>query len=359
MNAQPELSQIARGRVRSLDGVRALAIAAVMAAHILNFKLGWAGVDLFFVLSGYLITGILRKSRNDQTYWRSFYLKRCCRILPPLTVAILGAALFYRIDWHSTGWYYVFFLANVGEWLHPGAAASLGVLWSLAVEEHFYLMWPFAVRFIHGRRHLLCLLGGVILVEPILRAAVTPWDGTYLTVFLLTPFRLDAIASGSLLAILMETPESASWLRHKSSMLLAVCTLGFAALSWMPLFSRQANSTLFNSIGYSLIGAIGFFLIASLVTNQEGRLTRTLSYPRLVYLGTISYGLYLYHPLAIALMDSIGVRIGFHHNRVFLPVTVLLSIGMAALSYSILELPIMGRAHSKTLGPRAARTTAA
>ncbi|HTF65474.1 MAG TPA: acyltransferase [Edaphobacter sp.] len=213
-------------RIPRLDGIRAIAILLVFFYHhrLLGGS-GRAGVDLFFVLPGLLITRILRASSSKDHYWSRFYLKRSIRILPPLALLF---ALCLTLDPHMSLWTiagYSLFLGNVMNITRYANELFL-VLWSLAVEEHFYIFWPFAVKFLQ-RRTLITLVTCVLLIEPILRAAFTPYiQGE--TVYYLTPFRLDSLAAGSL----PRTPdrecprrESATTLEYHRNILrcLAAC----------------------------------------------------------------------------------------------------------------------------------------
>ena len=170
-------------RILRIDGVRGLAVSLVIVYHGLHFSLGWIGVDLFFVLSGYLITQILRRDRESPIYWRAFYIKRAMRILPPLALCLLLCAVFYPQEWHAMKFYYLFFLANVGLIPYHGAQ-EFGMLWSLAVEEHFYFFWPIAVRKLE-RTTLIRILVAVLFLEPVLRAIVTPYTTTYWPIYAL------------------------------------------------------------------------------------------------------------------------------------------------------------------------------
>ncbi|TCK70149.1 acyltransferase family protein [Acidipila rosea] len=332
-------------RIKSLDGIRALAIGLVLATHVLGFRWGWIGVDLFFVLSGFLITGILRKERHSASYWKPFYIKRATRILPPLVIAFLGAALLYHLPWRHYGVLYIFFGANIGEYLARGQFASLGVLWSLAVEEHFYFFWPIAVRLL-SRRRLIYLSVAIIFAEPLLRAVVTPYTHSFWFIFFLTPFRLDGLVMGSLLAVLMEDAVWTKRYQPWSMPALLLTTGSFISLCFFPAFDRVANTVVFNSIGYSLISLIGLFLVFA-ATKRDSAATAILSNPLLAFVGLISYGLYLYHPLVITLVDRFGTAIHFHHNRVLSPLTLAGSLLLAWVSYRLYEEPIMRWGHQK------------
>jgi peptidoglycan/LPS O-acetylase OafA/YrhL len=340
-------------RIARLDGIRALAVLLVFATHVEILPLGWIGVQLFFVLSGLFITNILRRSRSEASYWPPFYIRRATRILPPLAIAFLGAALFSNIPWRQVGFLEVFFLANVAETLHRGQTGTLGVLWSLAVEEQFYFAWPFAVRFL-DRRHLLWLLTAILIGEPILRAAATPFCSTFWPIFFLTPFQLDGLAAGSLLALLLEDAQSAALIRRGSTWLFCASALLFAAFSFLPQFHREANSILFNSMGYSLINLCCCGLVAFVFSFESSPVSRVLAWPAVDFIGTISYGMYLFHPIILLLADRAGTVLHFHHNRILAPLTLLALILVSWLSFRFYEQPLISWGRKKASSLRRA-----
>ncbi len=145
-----------RQHIASLDGLRGLAVLLVLAYHHALLNSGWLGVDLFFALSGYLITTILRSARHDEEYWKPFWIKRATRILPPfLLVLVLTPLLGFIVTIRQFAGY-LFSLGDVMAYVHS-QFEPLRPLWSLAVEEHFYLAWPFAVRYLR-RRNLVIIL---------------------------------------------------------------------------------------------------------------------------------------------------------------------------------------------------------
>jgi len=214
-----------RGRVPELDGFRAIAIWMVLGAHLVDgwplpsgalngvpapllfvLSQGWLGVDLFFVLSGLLITGILLDSREKPFYFRNFYARRFLRIIPLYFTVITITFLAYR----SPVLYFLLsycFLANIAGALRVGVPHGPGVFWSLAVEEHFYLAWPMVIRFI-SRNSLMLTCLGIFLASPVLRgiAAAKGLDPTQ-EIYPLSWYRFDGLALGALLSI---------WLRSKS-----------------------------------------------------------------------------------------------------------------------------------------------
>lgn len=284
-------------RIRSWDGVRAVAILLVFSEHAFGLKMGWAGVDLFFVLSGLLITRILRQDRDTPRYWSRFYMKRAARILPPLLVLFFVSA-FYPVPralWLGV----IFFASNFVRLLFPDAHTPVLITWSLAIEEQFYLLWPFAVRFL-STRQLIRLLIAILVMEPLLRGIVTPFTHSWEPTYYLTPFRIDGLALGSLIALLLENERAKSRITSLAAPIFfasMACLLGGMAL--FPLFRRPANSIVFNSLGYSLVILASASLICYTLLHENATVTKILSLRALTVLGTISYGVYLYHGLFI------------------------------------------------------------
>ena len=336
-------SELGGGRITRIDGIRAVAVVLVFAFHTGFVNYGWLGVHLFFVLSGFLITGILRRMRDEPHFWAPFYIKRAARILPPLLLVFGAAAYFYHayptrrpavaLD--------MLFLSNVAQVLYPKSDYNLGLLWSLAVEEHFYLLWPIAIRFL-SRTSILRILAVVIVLEPIARGIMTPFTHDHNIVFYLTPFQLDGLAAGSLLALLVENSANTAWLRRYSGWATFISGLLIATLyPLVPSFNRDVNSILFNSIGYSLIILFGFALLAFTLFHPKTLLVRILDHPWIVFVGTISYGIYLFHPLWLSFFIVKGHKHGIHHDKLTAPFALLTTILMAWLSFHFYEKPII------------------
>ena len=343
-------------RIARLDGIRAVAIALVFARHTLSFMPGWVGVELFFVLSGYLITGILRRDRNQPAFWSTFYIKRATRILPPLVIFFALAFSVTDVPWHMMAPYYALFAANIGEARHPFAGKELTILWSLSVEEHFYLLWPFAVRLL-DRRRLLYLLAGLLLLEPILRGLATAHVNSYWPIYVLTPFRLDGLAAGGLLALLLESTTWAHRFKRWSGRVALGCLGAYVLCSLAPGFSERANSVAFNLAGYTLITAAATFWIAFTLGNDTSLSSRWLSAGPVAWVGLISYGFYLYHVLVVRAVQLVLWRIHFDHMRTVLPFTLAASLLLSWLSYTYWEQPIMqwGQRKARALRPAAPR----
>lgn len=332
-------------RLVRLDGIRGIAILAVIAFHHrFLLEVGWAGVDLFFVLSGFLITRILRASAARNSYWSRFYLKRAARILPPLLLLFAFALVLSRHISPITLAGYALFFGNVMN-LTRYQNGLFGALWSLAVEEHFYILFPFAVRYL-SRRGLLLFLSALLIFSPLARAVATSHTSGWETIYFLTPFRLDGLAVGALLALLTESVTASRWLRRWSLAGSLASVSIFAALRLLdPLFVRDLNTPVFNAFGYTLTAAAGFFFIGYVVLKESSRVSRLLAWKPLVYLGRISYGLYLFHPVVvIALRKVFGIPFGAGASsadlarlRLLLPLDLAVTIPLAALSFHFYE----------------------
>jgi peptidoglycan/LPS O-acetylase OafA/YrhL len=287
----------AEPRNESLDGLRGVAVLLVLLYHHHYLNAGWMGVDLFFVLSGYLITAILRRTRSDQFFWRGFWVKRVTRILPPFLLLLLAtSALRFSLTWLQTLAYLLSF-GDVLAYVRP-TFEPLRPLWSLAIEEHFYIFWPIAVRFL-PRRSLVFILLSLVAVEPIIRAITSMFTQDWQLIYFLTPFRLDGLALGSLLALGLESSSDAHLIRKWSGWSTAL----FISI-WLSLriglghaFTRDDPSPAYNGACYSLVSLAACSLIAFVVSHPRSLCSRALQWKPLVFTGTISYGLYLYQVL--------------------------------------------------------------
>ncbi len=280
-------------RIKALDGVRGIAVLLVLGHHTLEtMKAGWVGVEVFFVLSGFLITSILIDRESSPNRMRYFYVRRAKRILPPLILLIAIESLFKRGFFLHNWYWYTFFLMNVRETIEP--VGVLRNLWSLAIEEHFYLVWP-ALFYALGRRRAAQILVAILVISPILRFAFTPEFKTILPIYFLTPFRLDGLAAGSLLSILVHQNRLKFQPRVLTAILALCAPLSYFAVHFIPGFYREANSRLFNSIGYSLVTLMACTFILLAYSSKDTIWEKILSFKPLIFMGTISYFVYLFH----------------------------------------------------------------
>jgi peptidoglycan/LPS O-acetylase OafA/YrhL len=346
-----------------LDGIRALAAGMVVCYHFWGparqyVHLGGIGVRVFFVLSGFLITGILLRSRarldSGQTpagvALRRFYIRRVLRIFP-LYYFALAIAWYARVSgaregmvWHATYLSNVhFFLANA---VHPGHwGGRVAHLWSLAVEEQFYLLWPWVILFA-PRRWLPGIALGMAAVGPVFRYIVFSITGNDITSML--PLGcVDSLALGAYLAMTV-LPE------YKSHPL--VRPIG-AAVLWSGLLllgaSQAAEQTdgfwAFRIVSFDLAVALaGVWLVARAAEGMGGLAGKVLELSPLRYLGTISYGIYVYHLMLPELLPRVARRLGYpdlfaplvDQSLPFLIFYGAASIAVAAVSWHLFEGPI-------------------
>jgi len=333
------LQQSSAKRIVQLDGLRAFAFLAVFCNHAIPVPLMWVGVDIFFVMSGFLITGILlnSKSQSGAVLFGRFYARRARRILPPYCVALgLAVALRSDVDWRSVWPWLAALSANVPVAFIPNSLGPLGVLWSLAVEEHFYLAWPLLI---HGfnRKTLRRILTLVILVVPLLRLVSTPFASQYLVIFTLTPFRVDALAAGSLIALTWDEDwaKVMSW-QSRSKWIMMVVGGALAGLAFLyPEFRAKANSLIFNTVGLSMSMVASAALVIYVLTLCEGWAYSLLTNRIVVGLGTISYMAYLVHDI---FLSAIG-----NSRPVPIIAAFISTVAFSAVSWNFVEAPILGR----------------
>jgi peptidoglycan/LPS O-acetylase OafA/YrhL len=315
-------------RLPGLDGLRALAIGLVLLRHVENFAQGWIGVDIFFVLSGYLITTILMKERRDPHFWRIFYIRRATRILPPFLLLLLCGSLMGYIHWRELWPYLIFTGEDVAYIRHKSEImdSNLGVLWSLAVEEHFYFVWPVIVRN-WSQRAIVTLLVALMVLEPLARTIATLCGLDWSLIYFLTPFRLDGLALGSLLAIAMLHKEARRWIDKIVPTALPVCFVSLVAS--YRLMVHVEHPLAVSAYIYSLIAITSAVALAYIVLRPTSVLANVFAWKPFVFIGRISYGIYLYHFLVLAVMMHVATKRGYPHvTRIVLlsvPVTILLS----------------------------------
>jgi peptidoglycan/LPS O-acetylase OafA/YrhL len=334
-----EPSAVAPGRIPQLDGLRAVAFLAVFFNHSLPLPLGWVGVDVFFVLSGFLITGILLQLKQSSQstgkgYWAPFYRRRFFRILPPYLLLLVVYHSLYRLNDLQPWPLFAFFGMNLQPFFTNVGPGNLP-LWSLAVEEQFYLVWPLVVLFVSEKLLLRIALAALVIV-PLLRIAFTPVFHSEFAIYTLTPFRADLLCAGAALTLIWSsrTPALEKLLRACA---WTFCLLGFGSLALLqiwPYFRLSSDKPLANGLDYtlSLIGAVS--LLAWALAGR-GWLHRLLTLSPLRYLGRISYSMYLIHVVVIMqLLRFIPIR---HITIPALAVTVL----YASLSWHLMERPLL------------------
>jgi peptidoglycan/LPS O-acetylase OafA/YrhL len=316
----PELG----GHLPALDGLRGLAILLVLMNNLypgypdryadrivyLVSNTGWSGVDLFFVLSGFLITGILYDARGTRHYYLNFYARRFLRIFPLaylfLAITFLVVAPLAHLPPHEARgladgeWWYWAYLANWKIAFH-GISSPLepSMFWSLAVEEQFYILWPLVVAFL-DRRRLTTLCVAMIVAALVLRIVwriADPGRETREALYVLTPARMDGLAMGSLLAIWLRHDAAAARIQRWARPLLAAA-LTVLALLFVVRKGLLGNDPVVQTFGYSVIViAAAALVVLSIGASPSSPLGRIFTHPVMRFFGRYSYGMYVFQGL--------------------------------------------------------------
>ncbi len=317
----------------ALDGLRGVAVAAVMFCHTVFHCVpqnrfdkaildvlgsGWLGVDIFFVLSGFLITGILLDTRDNERYFRNFYVRRTLRIFPLYYCIVLVTFTALRlapslkslptveITAHPL-WFWLY-ACNVAMALKEAWAplGALGHFWSLAVEEQFYLIWP-AVVFACRPRTLMRVCLATMVVSLALRAGLLA-EGARLSALVLMPARADQLAAGALLALLLRSGLGVDRVRSWARIAFAVAG-GVLAVLYLLDPPLKDMTPYMETVGFSLLaiataGAIG---VAHDTADGPSRLGRLLAWAPLRFLGKYSYAMYALHVFVLTWLRSWGL----------------------------------------------------
>jgi peptidoglycan/LPS O-acetylase OafA/YrhL len=353
-----EVRRAVRGHLPVLDGVRGLAILLVFVHNVagpngpargVGLKLfdvatniGWIGVQLFFVLSGFLITGILLDTKGAPGAWRAFYMRRVLRIFPLYYAALLVAfAVMPFILGHPVraashaGWYFAYLQNWSPAIVTQEGAGKLVHFWSLAVEEQFYLVWPIVVLAL-GPRAFLSLALSLVVLAPVLRVAVLASGASIEWAYQGTFARMDALALGGLGAFLVRDElRYARWAPRlgRLCVILGVVLLALVVVSRG--FARQ--QMLAQTAGYSVLALFFTALVLAGVQSAvtRGWLARALERRPMQVLGQYSYGLYVFHvPLVAGLHYALAYWIGVDFSGSLVR-QVVLRLGFASLAMAL------------------------
>ncbi len=356
----------------SLDGLRGFAFLGIIAAHVFELwdgvdipwqlkvpnllvRLAWAGIDGFFVLSGFLITGILLRARAKPHALKVFYFRRTLRIFPPYYVLL--AVLFTWLAWQAGDWRQAFEPARLSYWVYMhnffigsqgwDSFRSLSHLWSLAVEEQFYLLWPFLVLMLPNGR-LRWVLVGFLLFAPLLRLAMVLQDSSYVPIYVLLFTRLDALAGGALMAMTATTPGGRAALGRWAPAMIGVALVAISVMFLMR-DGYFLNDPVVQVLGYSvnILGWVGMLSFLAFTPRTHGA-REFFAWSPFRWLGNRSYGGYLYHwPIAILVHQwllPLGLSPLWSIVDTML-VTTALTLLAAELSWRVIERPCLSLRH--------------
>jgi len=365
--------------VLELDGVRGIACLSILLSHCLlglivtdkgsiardilqgTTALLLGGVPLFFVLSGFLIGGILLDTRGKDHYFKAFWVRRIARIFPVcyFLVATYGIALFIAAHFNLNQmniWVlaeprppilsYLTFTQSF--WLAAngyGGPGWLGITWSLAIEEQFYLLFPLAVYFM-SHRAVIILAVGSILLTPLFRIIADQiypdWYGAYV----LLPCRADNLMCGVLVAIIVRNPRALSIaIRYRALLDVAIVVMA-ASIATDDILFRLVPA---HNFSYSVIACMFGLLVLRIFLYRRGRYNAFLRAPILAKFGLISYALYMYHQSINGTVHAFFFNSAPHIEtwRQFAAAigVMVTAIALATTSYFVLERPIRRYGH--------------
>ena len=349
--------------IPALDGIRGLAVAMILGAHLwltnehpgstlvtiltsIRMSL-WLGVDLFLALSGFLITGILFDTIASPHFLRNFYARRMLRIFPVYYLAIATLALLALLfHFRIAGFYWplALFLENtsvgIAHPLPPELDAFAGHLWSIALEEQFYLLWPLCILLVRDRRRLILTAATLSILALALRITLVMHHVSFEYTYKTLPCRMDGLLLGGILALGLRGPQRA----RLSAIAQAVLFLSLAILLVFCIREHGLNwrtSAFVNTFGYTLAALAATSLIALTLASP---VRRVFSLRPLRFLGRYSYGIYVWHILLAGLIIPptriLVAHLGLGKGPQFLAGAIagtILSVLIGVLSYHLIE----------------------
>ena len=357
--------------IPALDGLRCIAVLLVFSLHYLDLKIGWIGVDIFFVLSGFLITSILWRTRHHPHCLRSFYARRALRIFPlyyGVLFAVLFAAIVFQLPLDSERASWLLYLGNWSRYVHlvtadplrvwdrlASAAPSavrisipIGHFWSLCVEEQFYLVWPACMLALKSRRRIVIACLTVVTTLPAMRFFASyllppAWISAD-ALYHLTIFRVDALLLGALLAMLLHSGIDGKKVSRCAGFAFLLAFSVFAACALAAYLRHRTTSLYFDvpwirCIGYSLIDIMAAGIIG-LACSPGSILATLLSAKPLRWLGMRSYGFYVFHFLFLDIITLLVKRVTSSPHMPALA-GLLFTLAITAASFRFYEQPFL------------------
>jgi peptidoglycan/LPS O-acetylase OafA/YrhL len=325
------------GHMPRLDGLRGIAIVLVMFFHLVFFQpacrvdrlfnrftqYGWTGVDLFFILSGFLITGILLDAKSAPNYFRNFYIRRCLRILPLYYAFALGLIFLYPLagahfrterdillsnqPWlwtHTINW----LVTKTGDFTSRTTLGT-GGFWSLSIEEQYYLVWPIIVWFL-SRRALLRTCIGLAIFSIIARFVMAQAGCSWAAIYSATFARFDPLAIGGALAVIARTRAGLPSLRRYAGVAAGLGLVGFVMVDYAIKRSILTNGQYILAIQLALLPVLwGSSLVLTQTARPSTFIAAITSAPILRTFGKYSYSLYLFHGHLTILPQGMGFKI--------------------------------------------------
>lgn len=346
-----------------MDGIRAIAILLVIGFHYINNQIiiptnskaldylsiitseGWCGVDLFFVLSGFLICGILMRNKRSRNYFQTFYTRRSLRIFPLYYLLLFTYLLVKHLglcsetdivfEQQMSIPYYFFYFQNIIMGLSNNFGPHyLNPTWSLAVEEQFYLLFPVIIYLLRNKI-LPYFFISLFFIAPVFRYFTTNWYQYYTWL----PSRLDSFAIGALIAYLIEERNLKSLLADWKFPMEMALLLAFLFTAFIHIYYGLGI------FKFTFLAIIFSILLLITIVKKESIVSKILRHPFLQTIGIISYGLYIYHlPILLItqnLLQNQRLRLQTLNDVFVTIIALIITLFVSLLSYKYFELPIL------------------
>jgi peptidoglycan/LPS O-acetylase OafA/YrhL len=332
---------MAKTTVRSdaCDAMRGIAILLVLSFHWFGLPFGWTGVDLFFVLSGYLIGGILIDNRSSPLYFRTFYARRVIRIVPLYLLFLIMVAWSSGISLPI--WRFLTFTQNFA-WVHTGLVnvGLEGLTWSLAVEEQFYLILPLMVRTLPNRA-LLFVSASLVVSAPLCRWLLIVSVGG-ISPYVLLPGRMDTLFAGVVIACVVRQSSLWGWVQTHIRLLQCASVSafgGFIALASVIGFSPGSRAM--HLLGYSLVAAAYGCGLLTVVAYDD----RPFRHKLLCAVGVGAYAIYLFHQIVLVEVYRLLIPTEMHAGpgrKIEASVVALIGVlCLTLMSWFLIERPLI------------------
>lgn len=344
----------------ALDGIRGVSLLCLILAHHVRLPLAFLAMDCFFVLSGFLITGILLDTKVSKGYFKNFYFRRALRIFPIYYFTLF--VFFYVLDGCcslSDNPDFEFYFENeISFWVYFQnysiahmdwrQSHALSHLWSLAVEEQFYVFVPLMV-FLFSRKNLAFLFGLIIIGALFYRVDNFVNNGSWRIEYMSTVSRMDALALGGVVALLVRSQWWETIKNYRRQFKIVLACLIFYFLLWMltsdNFYFFPARGIIQRTVNYTL-SALMFSLLLVLVVLKDKYTTKVFCAKLFTYLGKRSYAIYIFHiPIKYMLVPFLTTHVFWLTNlgkwpTIFL--SLLLAITSGEISWRLIEKPALG-----------------
>ena len=351
-------------RVPQLDGLRGIAVGLVVLFHYGADEIpvirsiasrGWVGVDLFFVLSGFLIGGIVIANKEADNLFSVFYLRRFLRIFPLYYLLLGTVAMLMWADWmprseHRGLFFYFVYLQNIIGFLtgYPGDPGPVWLqpTWSLAIEEQFYLILPALVVLTPSRLLKRVLVIGILIpISMRIIGFLIPVEDPRDFALFFSLCRCDALFYGVLLAWMVHNGHTSISIKTR----IVCCYAGAAALLLGFLATYRYDSLVF-TVGLSLLGPLFFCVVALSIMHEHGPVAQITKIKLLRWVGIRTYAIYLFHMPALSSVSALFKLIGVNPHGLTRPLALTLTLVCAAASWHLIEAPLIGLGHKLKYG---------